>query len=252
MIIVKLKLITKLKSKNFNRHKAVAEGDKMKYLFLLLLIGCGGGGDGSISNGCFNGYKTQDTSAGFNGSLYITDCEIEITTHTNAACKDSNHCRRVELSKKVNRPIEIEFSFIVDKFVDISNESDCGTFNGGRLKGCYVIISQFWNKQAGPRAYIVLQRKRTVDGGLEPNILTLYFQNKDDNAKVSTLWQTEIEVGEWNEIKLTDSGMVSLTVNDEFSGFITADTHGNSQQYFKFGAYWQPEVNSEMVIRFLL
>jgi len=222
---------------------------------LLLLVSCGGGGTSAtvapttpppivvveppVVSSIALFYK-QDDVAGYGGSVDIQDGEATFTSNTNPKCLELWMCRRVELSKKVTLPIRFSYSFeILEWYVD---EYKCGTHKG-LPKGCYVILHQFWNQQAAPRAYAVIQKK--PDGRFK-----LSFHNKNDAGVVDYVWETYISEGIHTIEIFNDGYGASLTVNGETSGYHELDVTYSTQEYLKWGMYWQKEMTGNVVIKF--
>lgn len=221
----------------------------MRLLFLiaitLLLFSCGGSGKKSDASTSTKPtiFTEQSEINGYGGNIISSDEIYTFTSHTSSNCKEVWMCRRVELHVKLALPATISYSFNIQRYVDIENEIDCGTYGGGKLKGCYTIISQFWNETAGPRVYMTLQRKRLEDGTLEQDSYTLLFQNKDDVGKVTTYYTFIIQADEWNKVSIINTGYsITVCVNGLCTEKIVADTTDDGQQYFKFGLYWQSAI----------
>tara|TARA_R110000851_G_scaffold18660_3_gene58440 strand:- start:979 stop:1641 length:663 start_codon:yes stop_codon:yes gene_type:complete len=185
-------------------------------------------------------FAIQDSTVGYGGSVGITEDTVTFTSNTNPECVNTSHCRRVELSKKITLPVTFSYSFEVVKW-DV-DEYKCGTHKG-KPKGCYVIISQFWNDKAAPRAYVVLQK-------IAVNTWRLSFHNKNDEGKLDYVWHTNIGEGIHNIEVFNDGYGAMLSVNSEASGYREMDVTYTTQDYLKWGMYWQKEMEGSVVIRF--
>lgn len=210
------------------------------------LVACGGGSSSSTPSiptvtpkEVVQEFKVQDDTDGFGGSqVLLQDGSIVFTSHTNPDCTVPWRCRRVELHTDVTLPIEVSYKFRIDRFVDIEDEPACKS-----TLGCYVIISQFWNSKAAPRAYLTLRRKPLGDGTLSQIEYNLYLENKDDDGRVTTYHTFTILPNVFNEVLVNNTGdSFYACVNDECSDLIVTDTSGEGVEQFKFGMYWQSQI----------
>jgi len=222
----------------------------VKYLLLFLfLVGCGGSSSSvppppappviEVPNDIPLFY-IQNDKAGYGGTVVIKEGEAVLESNTNPDCLTVSMCRRVELVRKVELPIRFSYSFeILQWEVD---EYLCGTHRG-IPKGCYIILHQFWNERAAPRAYVVIQNKGE-------GLYKLSFHNKNDAAVVDYVWETYLGDGIHN-IEIYNDGLgASLVVNGETSGYRVLDVTSTAQEYLKWGMYWQREMAGEVIIRF--
>lgn len=152
--------------------------------------------------------------------------------------------RKCEALKKFSHKKTNRFSckFIIDRFTDLAHEADSGTYDGGKLKGGWCIITQLHNGSGCPTAYIVAQRVRLDNGELSDKFINLFI-NTRYNGKEVRLYTHKIEIGKLVNLSFTGNqhGFEYKLDGKKYS-FSGDYTDKSSPINLQFGIY----VNEEM------